>query len=54
MPDLVLVDSENNDIVKLKNIEAFFTKIGVAGLGRGNIKRIMDAGFDSIDLKDSR
>ena len=47
--DLVLVDSENNDIVKLKNIEAFFTKIGVAGLGRGNIKRIMDAGFDSIE-----
>jgi len=47
--DLVLIDSENNDIVKLKNIEAFFTKIGVAGLGRGNIKRIMDAGFDSIE-----
>ena len=46
--DLVLIDSENNDIVKLKNIEAFSQKL-VAGLGRGNTKRIMDAGFDSIE-----
>ena len=47
--DLVLVDAENNDIVKLKNIEAFFTKIDVVGLGRGNIKRIMNKDFDTIE-----
>ena len=34
---------------KLKNIDAFFSKIGVAGLGRCNIKRVMDAGFDTIE-----
>ena len=47
--DLVLVNANENEIVKLKNIDAFFSKIGVAGLGRGNIKRVMDAGFDTIE-----
>lgn len=32
----------------MKSIAAFFEKIGVVGLGRGNIQRIIDAGFDTI------
>ena len=46
--DFVLEDPEDNKIVILKTLEAFFVKLDVAGLGRGNIKRFMDAGFDSI------
>ena len=32
----------------MKNVAYFFKDIGVAGLSSGNIKRIMEAGFDSI------
>ena len=46
--DLVLRDKAKNQIVLMKSIAAFFEKIGVVGLGRGNIQRIIDAGFDTI------
>ena len=46
--DFVLEYPEDNKIVLLKTLEAFFVKLDVVGLGRGNIKRIMDAGFNSI------
>ena len=46
--DLVLKDKAKNQIVLMKSIAAFFEKIGVVGLGRGNIQRIIDAGFDTI------
>tara|TARA_B110000008_G_scaffold275649_2_gene313494 strand:+ start:85 stop:3117 length:3033 start_codon:yes stop_codon:yes gene_type:complete len=46
--DLVLKNKANNSIVLMKRIAAFFEKIGVVGLGRGNIQRIIDAGFDTI------
>ena len=46
--DFVLTDFGDNAVVNLKKIEDFFKKIDVAGLGRGNVKRIMEAGFDSI------
>ena len=46
--DFVLTNFGNNEIVNLKKIEDFFKKIEVVGLGRGNVKRIMDSGFDSI------
>lgn len=46
--DLILEDIKGNEIVQLKIIAVFFEKIGVAGLGKGNIKRIYDAGFDNI------
>ena len=46
--DLILINASENEIVKLKLIEDFFKKLSVVGLGRGNIKRIIDAGFDSI------
>ena len=35
-------------IVRMKAIHAFFEKIGAIGLGRGNVQRIMNAGFDTM------
>ena len=46
--DYVLTDSQDNMIVRMKAIHAFFEKIGAIGLGRGNIQRIMNAGFNTI------
>ena len=46
--DLILINSEDNDIVKLKKYDDFFNKLDVNGLGRGNIQRIMNAGFKTI------
>ena len=46
--DLVLVDAQDNDIVKLKIMDDFFNKMDVVGLGRGNIQRIMNAGYKTI------
>ena len=46
--DLVLVDAGDNDIVKLKVMDDFFNKMDVVGLGRGNIQRIMNAGYKTI------
>ena len=46
--DFILTDFGDNAIVNLKKIEDFFKKIDVVGLGRGNVKRIMNAGFDTI------
>ena len=34
--------------VRLKMIHAFFVNIGVVGLGRGNVQRIMNAGFNTV------
>lgn len=46
--DIMLVDKTLDETVLIKNISGFFVGIGVDGLGSGNIKRIIDAGFDSI------
>lgn len=46
--DVLLEDASKDPIVLLKNITGFFTGIGVVGLSSGNVKRIMDAGFNSI------
>ena len=46
--DAIMKDFNKNETVILKNIENFFKKLDVVGLGRGNIKRIMDAGFKTI------
>ena len=48
--DLILANAEQNEIVILKQIDDFFNKIEVAGLGRGNIKRIMDAGYNTLPM----
>ena len=46
--DIMLENPEENEVVRQKNILAFMTKLGVDGLGPGNIKKIMAAGFDSV------
>ena len=46
--DVVLKDFESDDIVKEKAVAAFFKGLDVAGLSSGNVKRIMNAGFDTI------
>jgi len=47
--DIILDDLASDETVKLKNITEFFTKLGVDGLSSGNVKRIMEAGYDSIE-----
>jgi NAD-dependent DNA ligase len=46
--DAVIADAGNNKTVQEKNIVAFFTELDVDGLKAGNIKKIMDAGFDTV------
>tara|TARA_Y100000389_G_scaffold204968_1_gene261379 strand:- start:3212 stop:6085 length:2874 start_codon:yes stop_codon:yes gene_type:complete len=46
--DIILQEINDNNIVKEKNITGFFRALGVEGLSSGNVKRIIDAGFDSI------
>jgi DNA ligase (NAD+) len=46
--DFILDDKDDNEIVQMKRISAFFEKIEVAGLGRGNVKRIMQKGFNTV------
>ena len=46
--DLILEDIESDETVKEKNITGFFRGIGVEGLSSGNIKRIIEAGYDSV------
>ena len=43
-----LRDSSSNTEVKFKRILSFFKTLDVGGLGPGNIKKIMDAGYDDI------
>ena len=46
--DVMLEDIESDETVKEKNITGFFKGIGVEGLGAGNIKRIIQAGYDTV------
>jgi DNA ligase (NAD+) len=46
--DIILTDPTEDDTVREKNISRFFAKIGVVGLGPGNIRRFIDAGYDSV------
>ena len=48
--DVVLEDIESNETVREKNIAKFFKGIGVEGLSDGNIKRIIDKGYDTVPL----
>ena len=48
--DLILANAEQNEIVIMKQMDDFFDKLEVTGLGRGNIKRIMDAGYNTLPL----
>jgi len=46
--DYILKNPNDNMTVRLKMIHAFFVNIGVVGLGRGNVQRIMTAGFNTV------
>jgi NAD-dependent DNA ligase len=46
--DILLEDRENNATVKEKNITGFFRGIEVDGLSGGNVSRIIEAGFDTV------
>uniref|UniRef100_A0A6C0DNB5 DNA polymerase beta n=1 Tax=viral metagenome TaxID=1070528 RepID=A0A6C0DNB5_9ZZZZ len=46
--DIILDDVTTDETVLLKNITAFFVELEVDGLSAGNVKRIMNAGFNSV------
>jgi NAD-dependent DNA ligase len=46
--DFIVKNKADNHIVKEKNITYFFTNIGVEGLSSGNVKRIVEAGYDTL------
>ena len=46
--DLILKNVEDNSEVIAKKIISFFEILDVTGLGKGNVKKIITAGFDSI------
>ena len=46
--DILLENKEDDDVVRTKTITGFFRILGVEGLSGGNVKRIIDAGFDTI------
>lgn len=46
--DILLTDKANDATVKEKTISGFFTHLEVDGLGPGNIKRMIEAGYDTV------
>jgi len=46
--DIILDNIEEDVTVKEKNITSFFVGIKVEGLSSGNVKRLMNGGYDSI------
>ena len=46
--DVLLEDIESDPDVALKNITSFFITLGIDGLAKGNIKRLIDVGYNSI------
>ena len=46
--DILLENMEDDLTVREKNITAFFVSLKVEGLSSGNVKRIMNAGFDTV------
>jgi DNA ligase (NAD+) len=46
--DVLIENIENNRTVQEKNIVAFFTELDVDGLKAGNIRKVIDAGFNTV------
>ena len=46
--DILLLDKASDATVQAKTISGFFTHLDVDGLGPGNIKRLIDAGYDTV------
>jgi len=46
--DIIMENMEDDETVKEKNIVGFFKGLEVDGLGPGNVKKIITAGYDSV------
>ena len=46
--DALLESKENNETVLQKNIEFFFKKLDIKGVGPGNVKKMIKAGLDTV------
>jgi NAD-dependent DNA ligase/predicted nucleotidyltransferase len=46
--DILLKNKQDDSTVKQKTISGFFTNLDVDGLGPGNIKRMIEAGYDTV------
>ena len=46
--DVLLENADENETVREKNITLFFVTLKVEGLSSGNVKRIINAGYDSV------
>ena len=46
--DIMLLNKGDNSVVRQKNITGFFKVIGVEGFSSGNVKRIINAGYETI------
>lgn len=47
--DLVLQNAQNNDTVKYEQLVDFFNSIGVPHLGEGNLQKVFDRDFQTIE-----
>ena len=47
--DLILKNIQDNSDVQEKKILAFFESLGVEGLGKGNVRKIIKTGFDTLE-----
>jgi len=48
--DIMLINKDDNSVVRAKNITGFFKGIEVDGIGAGNVARIIKAGYDTVPL----
>ena len=46
--DAILETMDNNPVVLQKNIEFFFKKLDIKGVGPGNVKKMIKAGLDTV------
>jgi NAD-dependent DNA ligase len=46
--DIILDNKDDDLIVREKNIVAFFKNLEVEGLGPGNVKKLMETGYDTV------
>ena len=46
--DIILDNKDDDKIVREKNIVAFFKNLEVEGLGPGNVKKLMETGYDTV------
>lgn len=46
--DIMLADKTSNKMVTIKTITNFFKQLEVDGIGEGNVKKLVDGGYDTI------